>query len=170
MGASLSMEASLYYRLMKSGEESAVCALVTHVFNEFVAPDYSDEGAEEFLKYVEPNLLLERSQEDHFVLVALLLEEIVGMIEVRDYGHISLLFVDKRFQRIGIGKELLRKSVEICYSHKPGLSQVSVNSSPYAVEVYKKLGFRQRGPRQTVKGICFDPMVLDLSGPQSAMG
>lgn len=159
------MEASLSYRLMKSGEESAVCALVTRVFNEFVAPDYSDDGVEEFFKYVEPNSLLERSQEDHFVLVALLLKEIVGMIEVRVYSHISLLFVDKRFQKIGIGKELLRKSLEICFSHKPGLLQVSVNSSPYAMEVYRRLGFRQKGPRQTVKGICFDPMVLELSGP-----
>ena len=165
MEASLSMEASLFYRLMKSGEESMVCALVTHVFNEFVAPDYSDEGAEEFLKYVEPDPLLERYLENHFVLVATLLKEIVGMIEVRDYNHISLLFVDKRFQRIGIGKELLRKSLEICFSHKPGLSHVSVNSSLYAVEVYRKLGFCQQGPRQTVKGICFDPMVLELSGP-----
>ena len=159
------MEASLSYRLMKSGEESAVCALVTRVFNEFVAPDYSDDGVEEFFKYVEPNSLLERSQEDHFVLVALLLKEIVGMIEVRVYSHISLLFVDKRFQRIGIGEELLCKSLEICFSHKPGLLQVSVNSSPYAMEVYRRLGFRQKGPRQTVKGICFDPMVLELSGP-----
>ena len=159
------MEASLSYRLMKSGEESAVCALVPRVFNEFVAPDYSDDGVEEFFKYVEPNSLLERSQEDHFVLVALLLKEIVGMIEVRVYSHISLLFVDKRFQRIGIGEELLRKSLEICFSHKPGLLQVSVNSSPYAMEVYRRLGFRQKGPRQTVKGICFDPMVLELSGP-----
>ena len=142
-----------------------VCALVTRVFNEFVAPDYSDDGVEEFLKYVEPNSLLARSQEDHFVLVATLLEEVVGMIEVRHYSHISLLFVDKRFQGIGIGKELLRKSLEICFSHKPGLSQVSVNSSPYAAEVYRKLGFRQQGPRQTVKGICFDQMVLELSGP-----
>jgi len=159
------MEASLFYRLIKSGEESAVCTLVAHVFNEFVAPEYSDEGVEEFLKYVEPNSLLERSQEDHFVLVALLLEEIVGMIEVREYGHISLLFVDKRFQRIGIGKALLQKALEICFSHKPGLSKISVNSSPCAVDVYRKLGFRPQGPRQTVKGICFDPMVLELSRP-----
>ncbi|MCG2768002.1 MAG: GNAT family N-acetyltransferase [Anaerolineae bacterium] len=159
------MEASLSYRFMRSGEESTVCTLVTRVFNEFVAPEYSDDGVEEFLKYVEPGSLLERSQQNHFVLVALLLEEIVGMIEVRDYGHISLLFVDKRFQRIGIGRELLRKSLEICFSHKPGLLQVSVNSSPYAMEVYRRLGFRQKGPRQTVKGICFDPMVLELSGP-----
>jgi len=168
MGANASMEASLYYRLMKSGEESAVCALVTRVFNEFVAPDYSDDGVEEFLKYVEPNSLLARSQENHFVLIATLLEEIVGMIEVRDHSHISLLFVDKRFQRIGIGKELLRKSLEVCFSHKQGLSQISVNSSPYAVEVYRKLGFRRQGPRQTVQGICFDPMVLDLVGLSQA--
>ena len=163
-GANLSVEASLLYRLMRSGEESAVCALVIRVFNEFVAPDYSYDGVQEFLKYAEPNLLLERSQRNHFVLVATVLEEIVGMIEVRDYVHVPLLFVDRRFQRIGIGKELLRRSLEVCRSHKPGLSEISVNSSPYAVAVYQKMGFREQGPAQTVKGICFVPMVLELLG------
>ena len=41
------MEASLSYRLMRSGEEAAVCDLVVRVFNEFVAPDYTDEGIRE---------------------------------------------------------------------------------------------------------------------------
>ncbi len=158
------MEASLLYRLMRPGEESAVCALVTRVFDEFIAPDYSDDGVQEFLKYAEPNLLLERSLRNHFVLVATVLEEIVGMIEVREYDHVSLRFVDRRFQRIGIGKELLRRSLEVCRSHKPGLSEISVKSSPYAVAVYQKMGFRQQGPARTVKGICFVPMALELLG------
>ena len=157
------MEAVLSYRLMKSGEESAVCDLVIRVFDEFVAAQYSDDGAQEFLKYVEPNALLERSQGDYFVLVAVLRGEIVGMIEVRDYDHISLLFVDKRFQRVGIGRELLRRALDICINHRPRLSRISVNSSPNAVTAYLRMGFRQQEPEQTVNGIRFVPMALELS-------
>lgn len=157
------MEASLSYRLMRSGEETAVCDLVARVFTEFVAPDYTDEGIQEFANYAEPNRMVERSQGNHFALVATLLREIVGVIEVRDHSHISLLFVDPRYQRIGIAKELLRRSLEICRSHKPALSEMSVNSSPYAVPVYRKLGFRERGAEWEVKGIRFVPMVLELT-------
>ena len=157
------MEASLAYRLMRSGEETAVCDLVVRVFTEFVAPDYSDEGTREFMNYAEPNRMVERSQENHFALVASLLREIVGVIEVRGYAHISLLFVDPRYQRIGIAKELLRRALEICRSHKPALSEITVNSSPYAVPVYRKLGFHERGAEWEVKGIRFIPMVLELT-------
>ena len=163
------MEASLSYRLMRSGEETAVCDLVSRVFAEFVAPDYTDEGIREFMNYAEPNRMVERSQGNHFALVATLLREIVGVIEVRDHTHISLLFVDPRYQRIGIGTELLQRSLEICRSHKPALSEITVNSSPYAVPVYRKLGFRERGAEWEVKGIRFVPMVLELADGRHKM-
>jgi len=157
------MEASLSYRLMKPGEESAACALVTRVFMEFVAPGYTEDGVEEFLAYADPNLLLERSDSNHLVLVAEVLHEIVGVIEVRGYSHISLLFVDSRYHRIGIAGELLRRAVQIGLAHKPGLLEMSVNSSPYAEPIYGKLGFRVTEPEQTVRGIRFVPMVLEVT-------
>ena len=36
---------------------------------------------------------------NHFVLVALAGEQPAGVIELRDNDHVSLLFVDSRFQR-----------------------------------------------------------------------
>ena len=41
----------LIYRAIKPGEENEVCSLVTRVFKSFVAPRYSQEGVDEFLKY-----------------------------------------------------------------------------------------------------------------------
>lgn len=154
----------LMYRLMTPGEEAEVCDLISRVFNEFVAPEYTPEGIQEFFKYVKPELLSNRSLVNHFVLVAVVGDKIVGMIEMRDYNHISLLFVDKHFQRQGIARELFQRSLEICRSYKPDLLEISVNSSPYAVPIYEKLSFRQTRSEQTINGIRFMPMTLKLSG------
>jgi GNAT superfamily N-acetyltransferase len=149
-------------RPMQAGEETPVCELIARVFQAFVAPDLTPEGVQEFLKYVQPESLLERSQVNHFVLVGLAQDRIVGVIEVRGYQHVSLLFVDQAYQGRGIARDLWRRALDICRREKPGLAEVSVNSSPYAVPIYEKLGFRSQGPEQNVHGIRFVPMAFDL--------
>jgi GNAT superfamily N-acetyltransferase len=152
----------LLYRLMTPEDIPEVNDLVVRVFDEFVAPDYVAEGVREFLKYVTPEALLSRSQANHFALVAAELNQIVGMIEVKDNDHVSMLFVDKAFQGRGIARELWRHALGICRSNQPGLKQVTVNSSPFAVPIYEKLGFRPQGGKQVKNGIEFYPMAIDL--------
>jgi GNAT superfamily N-acetyltransferase len=148
---------------MNPGEEAEVCHLVHRVFDEFVAPHYVQKGIQEFRKYVDPLALQQRSRESHFVLVATSPDQMVGMIEMRSHSHVSLLFVDQQFQGKGISRELLHRALTICRRHRPDLAQVSVNSSPNAVPIYKRLGFVPWSPEQTVNGIRFVPMLLDLS-------
>ena len=133
---------------MKSGEEREVCDLVIRVFNEFVAAQYSQEGVQEFLKYVEPDELKNRCQTNDFVLIAKTQDRIVGMIEIVDHKHISLFYTDKQFQGRGIGKELLKKSLELCFEHNPELSEISVNSSPNAVTAYQESRFSAVSPNR----------------------
>jgi predicted GNAT family N-acyltransferase len=153
----------MQYRLMNPGEEAEVCNLVNHVFDKFVAPHYVEAGIQEFRKYIDPAALQQRSQENHFVLVAVTPDKIVGTIEIRDHCHVCLLFVDQQFQGRGISRELLHRALKICRQCKPELTQVSVNSSPNAVPIYERLGFQQTSPEQTVNGIRFVSMVLELS-------
>ena len=155
------------YRFMRSGEEAAVCDLVFRVFNEYVAPDYTSEGVREFRRYVRPDQFLRRSWADHFTLVAVEGDEIVGMIELRNYDHVSLFYVDQAHLGAGIGKGLLHNALEICQRHKPEVSEVSTHSSLYAAPIYEKLGFRSTSPEQVKDGMRFVPMVLDL-GTQDA--
>ena len=157
------MKSPLQYRFMQPGEETEVCNLISRVFDELVAPGYSQRGVQEFLNYANPVSLLNRSQVNHFVLVAAAQDKIIGMIEIRNNNHISLLFVDKQFHRRGIGRALWQRALEICRQREADLSEFSVNSSPYAVPVYEKLGFRQKGFKQIKNGICFIPMRLELS-------
>ena len=150
------------YHLMKPGEESEVFDLVFRTFSEFIAPHYSRAGILEFLKYIRPAYLLERLKKDYFVLLATAQRKLIGIIEVRGRSHISLLFVDKPFQRKGIARELLRRTLRICLKEKPDLSKMTVNASPNSVKIYKKLGFRPAGSEQVKKGIRYTPMTLEL--------
>ena len=145
---------------MNPGEEVEICSLVMDSFSEFIAPDYSQKGIDEFSKYAQPDELLKRSQSDHFVLVAIANEKIIGMIEIRDHNHISMLFVGKSFHRRGVGTELMRRALEICRQKDKDLKEVSVFSSPYAVPIYERLGFQQTEAEQIKNGIRFIPMGL----------
>jgi GNAT superfamily N-acetyltransferase len=127
-----------------------------------VAPEFSKQGIEEFMKYIQPDALDSQLKGNHFALIATLGSEIIGVIEVRDYNHVSLFFVDSRLQRMGIGNELFRKAIGICKHHEVNLSQMTVNASPNSVAAYKKLGFKPSDIEQCVNGIRFVPMVLRL--------
>jgi GNAT superfamily N-acetyltransferase len=165
------MEETFQYRFMEPSEETEVCDLVIRVFNEFIAHQYSQEGVREFLKYVQPELFLLRSQRNHFVLLATIQGKIVGMIEIRNNRHVSLLFVDKQFQQRGIGRELLWRSLKICkleiaLKRSPKLQEVSLHSSPNAIQIYERMGFHQKAPEQVRNGIRFTQMVLELPKDQ----
>jgi len=151
------------YRQMKVEDILEVSNLVASVFNELVAPEYSLEGVHEFHRYIEPTAFQTRFQTNHFNLIALAQAKIVGMIEMRNYNHVSLLFVFQDYQRRGIAKELLTQAIRICQEYKPQPSEISVNSSSFAVPIYEKLGFYRVGERQVRNGIGFIPMILKLS-------
>lgn len=155
-------EAPAVIRKMEPGEEEQVCRLVRQVFNEFVAPLYTQEGAEEFLRYVDSDLMAKRARSNHFALLAEAGGNLVGAIELRDFSHVSLLFVAREAQRRGIAKRLLQEALTIAIESEQELSEVSVHSSPNAVEAYEKLGFQPEGPEQLEHGIRFIPMKMRI--------
>ena len=71
-------------RLMNRGEEEKVINIVTTVFNEFVAPQYSDEGVAEFFRYANSEALAERSKLNHFTMIVEKSDEPIGIIEIRN--------------------------------------------------------------------------------------
>ncbi len=147
------------YRFMQPGEERAVSDLVTRVFSQFVAPAFVRRGVLSFLSYAKPRSLAARSRADYVVRIAQVQTRIVGMIEIRAYRHISLLFVEKQFQGQGISKALLQQTLDLCRRQHPDLTGITVNASPYAVAIYERLGFRQQGPEITENGVRFTPMM-----------
>ena len=149
-------------RRMEPGEEDQVCQLVLQVFNDFVAQLYEHEGVEEFTRYVDAKLMAKRVHSNHFILIAEANEKMIGTIEMRNFNHISLLFVSREKQHQGIGRQLLREALIIARQYEPDLTEVDVHSSPNAVDAYKKLGFHIAGPEKLENGISFIPMKMRI--------
>lgn len=145
---------------MQSNELNETLELVKNVFDEFEAPDYTAEGIESFYNFT--NSISEQLNNNMKIFVAKDIDRIVGMVAFRDYSHISMLFVDKNYHRQGIATELLKIVKLECRKYNKELISITVNSSPYAVGFYYKMGFESVTSEQIVDGIRFTPMKLDV--------
>lgn len=65
--------------------------------------------------------------------------------------------VEKACHRQGIARALFSTLRDHCRT-APDTPRITVNSSPYAVGAYRRLGFRATGDERTVDGIRFTPM------------
>ena len=104
--------------------------------------------------------------------VACIADQIIGVIGERaDNGHISILFVDGQYHRIGIASELM--NYIICDLKMRGFDKITLFSSPYALPFYKQYGFISTDVVQYKNGFIFTPMeyipyeiwdILDTNG------
>lgn len=136
--------------------------LVWNVFLEFEAPDYCKEGIREFKEFLEYETIRDKIIKSQLNMWTCKDNDIViGVLAVRPPCHISLLFVDKNHHRKGIARTMFQELVK--YDKSGGAcSEITVNSSPYAAEVYHRLGFEDIDVEQTVNGIRFIPMKRSL--------
>ena len=118
-------------------------ALVWEVFAEFQAPEFTQEGIEEFWRFIDGEYMNMMLGEGIMTFWGAFEDDLmVGVCAVRDNNHIALLFVDGEYHRRGIGSTLLKKAVADCKYLDPDLNRVTVNSSPYAVPFYEAMGFK----------------------------
>lgn len=136
--------------------------LVKRVFDEFEAPCYSLKGIESFYEFTNYNIIKYKLTQNMKMLVVKDGKNIIGMIAFRDYKHICMLFIDKKYHKKGIGSKLVSIAIDLCRSNTAGLESVTVNSSPYAVEFYHKIGFKDMDKEQVEDGIRFTPMKFNL--------
>jgi GNAT superfamily N-acetyltransferase len=152
-----------HIRRVKAGELAAAMDMVWRVFAEFEAPGYSAEGVREFRRFIREDNLSEQMGSGSMILWGWYDgNAVAGLIAITVTGHINLLFVDKAYHRRGIAKALHQTAEE--YFRERGVSEVTVNSSPFAVEIYRRFGFTPTDAERTVNGIRFTPMVLRLGG------
>lgn len=138
--------------------KSQAMELVWKVFLEFEAPEYSDEGIREFKAFIAPDAVEHRVKGGElFVWGCFHGEKIIGVIATRPPCHISLLFVDKDYHYQGIARALYQ-TVLNHYKSNSDYTEATVNSSPYALEAYRRLGFLDTDIEQTVNGLRFIPM------------
>lgn len=138
-----------FTRLLLPDEITAATELMWDVFLQFEAPEYSQEGIRAF----------RASLDDQERIAAMRWYgafengHLVGVLCMRKPQHIGDFFVKAEFQGRGHGRRLFERMKED-YTEQ----HFTVNSSPYAVSVYRKLGFRATDTEQVVDGLRFTPM------------
>ena len=145
------MKDDINIRMLESRERPAALELAWKVFEEYESPDYSPEGTEEFRK-----CLKDESYRAGMVYYgAFDGDRLAGLLGIRaEKRHICFFFVDGVYHRRGIGTRLFRRMLE----DHPG-EDITLNSSPYGLPFYKKLGLTATDAEQTVNGIRFTPMI-----------
>lgn len=124
--------------------------LVLDVFMEYEAPDYSEQGIETFKHFIHNEKTVNALE----MYGAFEKDRVVGVIATRNTGnHIALFFVETGYHRQGIGRKLFEHVIE----HSTAQT-ITVNSSPYAVAVYKQLGFTKNSDEQLADGMRYTPM------------
>lgn len=136
--------------------------LVWAVFQEFEAPDYSKQGIEEFRKFISYDSIIDKFDKGEICFWGSIdNDSLTGVIATRGINHICMLFVKKEYHRRGIARSLFETVKKVCLNQN-NIIKITVNSSPYAIEVYHRLGFLDTDKEQTVNGIRFTPMAYLL--------
>jgi predicted GNAT family N-acyltransferase len=86
-------------------------------------------------------------EESAIHLVCVQNQEVLGYgritFENKDFATISQLVVKEKFQKMGIGKEILKHL--IVFSKNKGYKRVTLNAKIQAKEFYEKMGFCSKG-------------------------
>ena len=127
--------------------------LIWETFLQFEAPDYSAEGVQSFRAFIENKEIVQTLEfwgayDDG---------ELKGVIAANENRkHICCFFVKAEYHRQGIGKKLWEFLLDNSQNEI-----ITVNSSPYAVPVYHKLGFADTDTEQLTDGIRHTPMKFE---------
>lgn len=136
---------------IEKGRRKRAIDLIHDVFMKYEAPDYSSEGIELFQKTSIHNQGFLDKLEMYGAYQG---KHLIGVIATRSNGsHIALFFVNGKYHRQGIGRKLFQVVVENCAA-----TEITVNSSPFAVDVYHHLGFVDTDYEMNVNGLRFTPM------------
>ena len=133
----------------KSQTDSAV-RLMRETFMHSVAPLYAPRGVDNFLAFIEDRTLVQSLE----LFGAFENEALVGVLAVKEgRRHICCFFVAPEFHRRGIGTRLWEH-----LKHQSAQQTITVNSSPFAVPIYRRLGFVPTASEQLADGIRYTPM------------
>lgn len=149
-------------RMLQEEELEQALQLAWNVFLQYEAPVYKEEGVETFHGYIQVDVVRQKVLTGKMILFGCFSEkELVGMLALRDQNHISMFFVKTEYHKKKVGRQLFRACLDYVCTN-PEHHVITVNSSPYAVGFYHKLGFVDMEEEQERDGIRFTPMEYRL--------
>ena len=140
-------------RWARTEEWKPAIMMIWKTFLKYEGEIYTREGIENFYQFISDDDLYRAFLKGKYrMMVALDQDQVIGAVTVRDYNHLSLLFVDEEYHCQGVGSALLNR---ICkyLKQEEGERYVSLNAAPGAVAFYHKLGFRTVRPEIEHSGI-----------------
>jgi GNAT superfamily N-acetyltransferase len=152
----------MIFRAAMASDAAAISELVLAFRHEYLL-DPTGRGAEEFLTSVSTEA--ERGyigSARYYYLLGEVEGALAGVIALREKTHIFRLFVARNFQRQGLARELWRRARQALGPVDQAMN-FTVNSSPMAVQIYRRLGFEQTSLQLEMHGIAFVPMRLTES-------
>lgn len=149
-------------RRVNHDELDMAFALIWRVFQQFVAPDYTDEGVDYFYRQFVAgqdfrNKFLNNLQTMYGSFAG---GRLAGVLSISKNNHVSCVFVDKDYQRKGIATKLFLKV--ITELKQQGVTKIELNAAPYAIPFYHAIGFTDTDVENVYHGIRYTPMELQL--------
>ena len=125
--------------------------LVWEVFEKYGAPDYEEMGIATFRHFIEYHNMVEKVHQGEMRFWGCYLNNyLIGVVALRKFHH------------LGVARKLINVAIDAVDMENPRIRAVTVNSSPYAVGFYEKMGFVPLGPEQKADGIRFTSMRLSI--------
>lgn len=135
-----------------------ILVLILLCSEKFILPGVSDQGKRIYLESHSPEKMAERLETYEYLVATNSADEIIGVVGMKDRTHLFHLHVHPLYHQQGLGKKLwlLAKA----HAEDAGaIKEFTVNSSKYAIDFYKKLGFEEQG-EQVKNGFAYYPMIL----------
>jgi GNAT superfamily N-acetyltransferase len=139
-------------------QDAEAISLLINGLSRHFTQDPQGKGAEAFLQAISPPAIGALIEAPNMLYCKAILDGcLAGVVALRDHTHLFHLFVAPAFQNQGLSRQLWLhvKGIALANGNTGGFT---VNSTPYAVPVYERLGFAATGARVDKNGISFVPM------------
>lgn len=149
-------------RWARESEWAPAMKMIWRTFLQYDGKDYTQEGIRSFFEFItDDDLYMAFLRGEYQMMVALEKGRIIGAGSLRNRNHLSLLFVDGDYHHMGVGSTIL---IRLCdyLEREMGERYMSLRAAPYAVDFYRKLGFRTIRPEEEYSGIRVTTMVKVL--------
>lgn len=127
--------------------------MIWKTFLKYEGKDYTPEGIKSFFDFITDSELYSAFLKGEYqMMVALADGRVIGAGSIRSRNQLSLLFVDEDYHHMGVGSAILEKLCDYLRT-EAGERFMFLQAAPYAVNFYRKQGFRQLKPEAEYSGI-----------------
>jgi GNAT superfamily N-acetyltransferase len=143
---------------VNSEDLSIVTNLVEAVSKVAVLPNFTEQGKQEYIARVLPDIKTTFDNDDFVTVKAISNDTLLGFAAMRAGNYLTHLFVSHQAQGQGIGQKLLQHLLD-----STNAQEIKLRSAINAVDFYLKHGFEITEQEGEFNGIRFVPMSLKRS-------